>query len=649
VLLSAALFLLVRSSLHAQDSKSLQDELKAAASAESAGQYEQAARLYQQALSSPSLPNLSVAVALEARTRLATDYFLLHRYQQSLNAVAPLTSNGSPATQAPAQAWLVDGLDRLELGQLSGAEASLRKTLTLNPDSGTARLALGDAFARDGRLEDASKVYEEQTQRTPSQPDAWYKLGLAYAQLATQVAKGYGEKHPDDPVGQLLSAEGFLDQGDDLAAARALFRLLHQNPTQPQVNADLGAALVELAYPKAGEDHFRRELAQNAECPEAQLGVAETATLGGDWAQVASALENLNRSHPRQLKLLLELQPPGTLRDAWRRKKIDFSAPFAESPGGALWKAWLEGADPLPAFSSSQPAPSCAHSAQAESTLGIWLSENCYETLQARLSRKAALSRQERLKLAEADFRLGHSAAALRSAQEVLRADPSNGWAAYWISQSYGMLAQDCFAKVTSQNPDSARVHEMLAHYWTGRHYYPRAKDEYLAAIKMAPELPDLHLGLATVEMASSEWQEAETELENTLQLAPGSNLAEYELGDAYLQQQRCELAIEHLKKAINDPSLGIKPRLDLADAEVEAGQVNQAVEDLTAIAGQDRDGQVQYRLAKLYRKLGDKQREREALLAFRQLQSASMEAGSGELLELDQEREASQQNASRP
>jgi len=629
--------------LHGQESK-LQDALSAAATAEHAGQYEEAAKLYQQALSWPHLRNLSPTVGIDVTTRLATDYFLLHRYEDSLNAVTPLTSGGSPSVQAPAQAWLVDGLDRLELGQLAQAEASLRKTLALNPDSGTARLALGDALARDGRMEEAAKLYHQQTQRTPSQPDAWYKLGLAYAQLSTEVAKSYQQRHSDDLVGQQLAAEGLVDQGNDLAAARALFRLLHQSPAHPQLNADLGAALVELAYPKAAEDHFRQELAHNPECPEAQLGVAETGTLRGDWAQVASSLDALNKSQPRQLKLLLELQPPGTLRDAWRRGAINVPEAFAASPAGALWKAWLDGADTLPSLAASLTTPGCAHgSSEAQHTLGVWLSDNCYEALRRGLANKEALSLQQRLKLAEAEFRTGRWDAALRNAQEVLRSDPSSGWATYWISKAYGMLAQDCLDKVTSLNPDSARVHEMLAHYWSGRHYYPRAKAEYLAAIKMAPELPDLHLGLATVQLASSDWEGAEAELKRTLQLAPSSTLAEYELGDAYLQQQRYDLAAEHLRRAIGDTSLGIKARIDLADAESESGQVEKAIEDLVAIAGQDHDGQVEYRLAKLYRKLGDKQRERKALVAFRRLQSASIQATDSELVELDREREASQ------
>jgi len=161
----------------------------------------------------------------------------------------------------------------------------------------------------------------------------------------------------------------------------------------------------------------------------------------------------------------------------------------------------------------------------------------------------------------------------------------------------------------------------------------------------MAPELPDLHLGLATVQMASSDWEGAEVELKRTLQLAPSSTLAEYELGDAYLEQQRYDLAADHLQKAVRDTTLGIKVRVDLAEAESENGQVDKAIEDLVAIAGEDQEGLVQYRLAKLYHKLGDKEHEREAWLAFRRLQSNSIQASDSELVKLEQEREASQES----
>ncbi len=169
----------------------VQNELKAAAAAEQSGHYEEAAALYQRLLPSIDLSKADPATRVHVRTRLATAYYLLHRYSESLQAVAPLTSKSSPQSPLPAQAWLVQGLDQLELGQLPEAIASLRETLALNPDSGTARLALGDALVRSGRLEDATREYEEQTRRTPSLPDAWYKLGLAHAQMGTEVAHSW--------------------------------------------------------------------------------------------------------------------------------------------------------------------------------------------------------------------------------------------------------------------------------------------------------------------------------------------------------------------------------------------------------------------------------------------------------------------------
>ena len=157
--------------------------LQAASVAERSGRYEEASTLYEQFLASTADSSADPSTLVHARTRLATAYFLLHRYRESLEAVAPLTSNDSRRAGVPAQTWLVDGLDRLELGQLPEAIASLERTLVLNPTSGTARLALGDAFERSGRLEEAAREYEEQTRVTPSAPDAWYKLGLAYARL----------------------------------------------------------------------------------------------------------------------------------------------------------------------------------------------------------------------------------------------------------------------------------------------------------------------------------------------------------------------------------------------------------------------------------------------------------------------------------
>lgn len=619
------------------------DELRAAAAAEKAGHYEDAAKLYQQFLAGTDSSQADVTRRVEARTRLATDYFLLHRYRESSEAVALLTSGGSPSTRLPEQAWLVQGLDQIELGQLTDAAKSLRRALALNPASATARLALGDALARSGRLEEAAREYEEQTERTPAVPDAWYKLGLAYARLSAQAVQDLNERDPHSAVGQQLAAEDLFDKGDTFGTAGALFRLQRQTTSQPGVQAELGVALFHLSYPKAAENHFRGELLRDPYCPLARLGLAETAALRGDWSEAISRMDNLASLCPVELARLMELPPAGPLHMAWNDGKIPLPAGLAKLPAAKLWRAWLNDrdSDVHSALEGIAPNRSCSiPPSEATTTPGLWLPEACYKQLRDRLTAKNAPSPNERIKLAECEFRLGHYLAARREAQRALRFDPHNEWGVYWLSHSEAELAQDCFAKVTSLNPDSARVHEMLAHYYAGRRQFARAKTEYQAAIRSDARLPDLHLGLATLYLRDAEFPEAEKELQTTLDLAPGSAVAYYLLGDICVQQQRWEPAIEHLRRALGASTVDSKARLDLARAHAEMGQTRQAIEDLLPALKNDTDGDVHYRLASLYRKLGDTAKAREALAGFKQLRDAALQADRADLDALEEERE---------
>src|SRR6266487_1182325 len=108
---SAVTFLFVAAPVLVGQASGGNAALQAASVAESSGRYEEAATLYEQFLASTAASSADPSPLVHARTRLATAYFLLHRYRESLEAVAPLTSNHSRRA-VPAQAWLVDGLDR---------------------------------------------------------------------------------------------------------------------------------------------------------------------------------------------------------------------------------------------------------------------------------------------------------------------------------------------------------------------------------------------------------------------------------------------------------------------------------------------------------------------------------------------------------
>ncbi|MBV9342597.1 MAG: tetratricopeptide repeat protein [Acidobacteria bacterium] len=597
------------------------------------GQLAETLANYKHFLESPPA-GTPVSALVEARVRLATVYCIEHRYVDSLNTLRPLQAE---RRQFPAQAWTVKGLDEIELNQLAAAIVSLRRAIMANPRSTTARLALGDALARSGRMEDAGKQYERQAELTPDLPDAWYKLGLAHSEMSAAFPHAQLRASEQDVLQQLI-AEELIAKGDNLNAARMLFRLIRESRERQELHAELGTALLALGYTKAAGEHFRQELLRNPESPSARLGLAEIAALSSNWREVSNMIDALARSQPVELTRLLQVPPVGLVLDRWNGGRIKPPQSFIASPTGTLWGTWLSGSGIIGHINYNEAARSHESCGFATALPGSWLSQDCYQELETRLKHRKMLTPSQERKLAEAEFRLGHYQAALHTATLLHEADPRGGWGIYWLSRAHGALAEECFLKVGALNPNSARVHQMLAEHYMKLWDYPKAKTEYEKALRLTPDLPELHLGLGTVLSRTGELDQSETELKRTLELAPQSAFAHYQLGHLYLQESRWDAAIEQLKQVSVDSSELLSARLDQAQAESETGETLEAIQDLRSVAELDHDGEVYFRLAPLYRKLGDEGRAREALATFKQLRASSLDADKNELGALERE-----------
>jgi len=640
-------------------------ELTAAAAAERSGNYEEAARDYRDFLSkaAPSTPSSAV---IEVRTRLATALFMLHRYRDSLQALEPLDfTSGGGSAPLPGQAWLVRGLDELELNQLPEAVRALREALVLNPASGTARLALGDALARSGQLEQAADAYRDELQRAPKTADAWYKLGSVYQEMSGKFAADLIRQQPDQIIALQLSAEQMLDRGDYWGAAKALFPVMQQLPStahqrassasvsqklpaaktadstfQPGLHATFGAALLQLGYPRAAEREFRAELSQDPDCLPASLGMAEIEMLRSNWDAAIEIFNRLMTLYPQELARELESPPASPLTEAAKEKGLSVPsgpAGLAISPAGKLISAWIEsgglGSAPQPDSGTRRcsPAPSAADSAP-----GHWMSEACSTALEQDLRDRKSLNRNERVKLAETEYRLGNYEQAVRDGRELLRQAATDPWAFYWLARSYSALAGMCFEKLAEVGPDSARVQEILARYHSQRQQLAAARKEYESALRLEPGLPDLQLGLGTVDWQSGDWTRAEAELSKALEISPGSAVTAYELGDCYVQQHQWQAAVNPLERALADPSVERRARLDLSKAEAELGDTDAAIKNLLVLSPDDPDGEVHYRLAMLYRKIGEPKKADKALNQSEVLRKASDQVGQRQIEDLE-------------
>jgi tetratricopeptide (TPR) repeat protein len=635
-------------SAHAHDQSAVSQILAQAAAAEKKGNYAAAASYYHQVLQqAQNWPGRSDAL-VNVRVQLAKDYFLLRRYEESLNVLKPaLAQSVGHAAPASAQVALIAGIDNLELNRLPVAINNLRQAIALDPQSGTARLALGDAYARSNRLEEAAEEYREQLRRTPLIEDAWYKLGTVYLDLSDETLRRFARRDPGNPVVRQLIAERLIEKGDGSAALPLLLSIVRANPRQPGLRADVGTALLDLGHTRAAAEQFQAELSSNAESPLALLGLAEIDALHERWPGTFKLSLQLIRFHPQELSEEFELPPPKPLTEAWRDGRLRMPALAAATDIGKLWVTWLSNQGTDVQFTLPPREPQCPSlSEPAAQTPGAWLTRACYEQIRSAFEGQRKLGGVAPTKLAETYFRLGDYEQARAVAETLLRRQPSNGWAAYWLARSYSRLGYVCFDRLSSINPGSARVRQILAQLDAARYNWSRAEKEYKSAIRLAPGLPDLHLGLGTVYWQAGDWPHAETELVRALKLDPASQVASYELGDCYIEQHRWAVALPYLQHAVRDPAVSYRARLDLAQAEEETGNDRSALQELLPVANDDRDGVLHYRLAVLYRKTGDATRAQQELARSQELRRSSAQQAQTQIDKAEEDLQKFQSSA---
>jgi tetratricopeptide (TPR) repeat protein len=616
-------------------------ELKAAAAAEKAGQYLEAAEHYQRFLAME--PPASSSAAAKVRVRMATDQFMAHRYKDSLKSLQPAlalkTRLANPALAG--QAWMVAGLDELQLNRLNVAIADLEQALKLNPESGTARLALGDALARSGHFADAVAEYSSQAQRTPKQVEAWYKLGVAEAQFSKQTWARLAARRPLPAQAAMLAGQRSLERGDGFAAAKLLLPFsgaassvppdgrAQSEPALPGINAALGQAFLDEGDIKAAQSEFRKELLFDSESVPAWFGLAQTDALDLEWNSLQARLRHLMLFHSASLERCLEIEPPAALKTAWRKDRAAMPAGFKQTAGGRLWKSWLDGNGASSLRIETSKEDDCPQLPEAAASVpGAWLTDGCYQRLVRKLNdqqkRGKALNAQQRAKLAEAKYRLGRYNEAQGDAERLLQDDPRSSWGAYWLVQAAQALSFQALARAAALNPDSPRIHQMLAENAADHYQWKQAIAEYQEALRLAPGLTDLHFGLGTAYWQAGSWKQAEIELRKTLELSPASTVAAFELGDSEVEQHQWRNAIPCLTKALANPALARQARLDLAKAEAALGYFHQALAELEPAAQDDGDGEIHFRLASLYRKVGDYEKARAALAESERLRRAS-------------------------
>jgi Tfp pilus assembly protein PilF len=132
--------------------------------------------------------------------------------------------------------------------------------------------------------------------------------------------------------------------------------------------------------------------------------------------------------------------------------------------------------------------------------------------------------------------------------------EPTDEGLLYTAYRVYSDLAEESLLSLSVVAPNSARMHQALAHELAKRGNTAEAIENYRAALKLDPLLPGLHFELAemlnTLSTAEGR-QEAEKEYQAALETNPLDEQSECRLGDIALQRNDVKEANERYTRAV--------------------------------------------------------------------------------------------------
>jgi tetratricopeptide (TPR) repeat protein len=154
---------------------------------------------------------------------------------------------------------------------------------------------------------------------------------------------------------------------------------------------------------------------------------------------------------------------------------------------------------------------------------------------------------------------------AASTVSRLQKLDPTNQTILYSSYRIYSDLADESLLSLSVVAPNSARMHQALAHELAKRGNTAESIDNYRTALKLDPQIPGIHFELAemlNVLGTAESRQEAEQEYKAALEANPRDEQSECRLGDITLRANDLNAASQHYTRALqlqpDDPQANI-------------------------------------------------------------------------------------------
>jgi len=242
-----------------------------------------------------------------------------------------------------------------------------------------------------------------------------------------------------------------------------------------------------------------------------------------------------------------------------------------------------------------------------------------------------------------------HPEQAVEALDKADRLKPGDPDILYHRGRAHLLVSKDSYAEMFKIDPESWRVHRVLAQANAEAERHVEAITEYEAAIKLAPTQPGLHEELGSEYRNANKIHEAEQAFERELKIDPNNVLARYKLGALAVEQGDGAKGKELIEEALR-----VKPGLvhcdyNLGRAELLLGNDAAAAEAFARAVKSDSDlevvEQAWYELGTAYRRLHRVDDARKAMQTFQKLKDQEAERSQMRLKKYEAEQNSDAQS----
>ena len=254
----------------------------------------------------------------------------------------------------------------------------------------------------------------------------------------------------------------------------------------------------------------------------------------------------------------------------------------------------------------------------------------------------AALSRDKLALLAACSFYTGDFQTTLAAAKKLrqARADETG---LYWSIRAEQRLAILYLVYAAEVEPDSIRLHELLAESYRDRGKYSEAEAEYKVALDINPKEFAALIGDAATYLQEQRIDLAAEMIQRALAQNPSDPEANYVMGEVLIAKHEYAEAEPYLKAGLAAKA-DLVPRIHVLLGQVYAsqGDTAHAIEEFKAGLSSDDDGSVHFQLGRLYQKAGEAKLAAAAFEEAKALVRRKQEAARG-LFEIQGKHSATQ------